>query len=398
MTSPSSDEQQPWILSVRLDRLAGTATFVRSDRKQAVFEVGSSVDPTSSIVATTWVPKANAMAFETDRGDSVVAELPTVDDLAPLNGRPVVYLDQNQWSTLANVVHAPERLTVAEGEAAEALIDMAAASKVVLPLSAGHMSETCKWTNRDRRYALALTILKLSRGWQMRDPLELRRSEIRRALLARYRDEHPAQPAPFTLEPEALHGPNRDRGPFVAPADFPEDYALTFRAQTSIASAFDVMLDAEHIEVGPSPGWVERFQGFTDWLGAQPRDNRRLRHSRTDAFFLSDILNEVAAECPRAGITAEEMSDWTLNHSSDDISVMPSLGLFREAMREKLLNPGTRWEDNDLADLMYLTCGAGYSDHVVAERSFASQIDRAVRRLGRTPNVHRNLFELLAAL
>ena len=171
----------------------------------------------------------------------------------------------------------------------------------------------------------------------------------------------------------------------------PEDYALTFRAQTSIASAFDVMLDAEHIEVGTSPGWVERFQGFTDWLGAQPRDNRRLRHSRTDAFFLSDILNEVAAECPRAGITADEMSDWTLNHSSDDISVMPSLGLFREAMREKLLNPGTRWEDNDLADLMYLTCGAGYADHVVAERSFASQIDRAVRRLGRTPNVHRNL-------
>lgn len=398
MTAPSSDEQQPWILSVRLDRIAGTATFVRSDRKQAVFEVGSSVDPTSSIVATTWVPRANAMVFETDRGDSVTAELPTVDDLAPLNGRPVVYLDQNQWSTLANFVHAPERVPVAEAEAARALIDMAVASKVVLPLSAGHMSETCKWTNRDRRYALALTILQLSRGWQMRDPLELRRSEIRRALLARYRDEHPAPPAPFTLEPEALHGPNRDRGPIVAPADFPEDYALTFRAQTSIASAFDVMLDAEHVEVGPSPGWVERFHGFTAWLGTQPRDDRRLRHARTDAFFLTDILNEVATECQRAGITAQEMSDWTLNHSSDDTSVMASLGLFREAMREKLLNPGTRWEDNDLADIMYLTCGAGYADHVVAERSFASQMDRAVRRLGRTPNVHRNLSELLAAL
>jgi len=264
MTEPSSDEQQPWILSVRLDRLAGTATFVRSDRKQAVFEVESSIDPTSSIVATTWVPRANAMVFETDRGDSVAAELPTVGDVAPLNRRPVAYLDQNQWSTLANVVHATGHVPRAEAEAARALIDRAIASTVVLPMSAGHMSETCRWTNRDRRYALAVTILKLSRGWQMRDPLELRRSEIRRALLARYRDEHPAPPAPFTLEPEALHGPNRDRGPILAPADFPEDYALTFRAQTSMASAFDVMLDAEHIEVGPSPGWVERFQGFTD--------------------------------------------------------------------------------------------------------------------------------------
>ena len=206
MTAPSSDEQQPWILSVRLDRLAGTATFVRSDQKQAVFEVRSSVDPTSAIVAMTWVPRANAMVFETDRGDNVAAELPTVDDLAPLNGRPVVYLDQNQWSTLANVVHAPERVPVAEAEAAHTLIDMALASKVVLPLSAGHMSETCKWTNRDRRYALALTILKLSRGWQMRDPLELRRSEVRGALLARYRDEHPTRPFDHQRSRHIGHG------------------------------------------------------------------------------------------------------------------------------------------------------------------------------------------------
>lgn len=398
MAAPSSDGEQPSILSLRWDRLAGTATVVRSDRKLATFEVDSAVDPTSSIVATTWVPSANAMVFETDRGDSIAAELPTIDDLSSLNGRPVVYLDQNQWSTLANVVHAPDRVPAAEVEAAHALIDMAVSSKVVLPLSVGHMSETCKWTNRDRRYALAHTILKLSRGWQMRDPLELRRSEIRRALLARYREEQPPPTVPFTLEPEALHGPHRESGPTVAPAHFPEDYALTLRAQISIASAFDVMLDTEHIEVGASPGWVKRFQRFTDWLGSQPRDDRRLRYARTDAFFIADISNEVATECLRAGISAQEMSDWTLHRSSDDIAVMPSLGLFREAMREKVLNPGTRWEDNDLADFMYLTCGAGYADRVVVERSFASQVERAMRRLGRAPTVHRNLSELVAAL
>ncbi|MCK8676479.1 hypothetical protein [Streptomyces lichenis] len=55
--------------------------------------------------------------------------------------------------------------------------------RIVLPASAGHYAETGKRFSNEKRYKLALTILQQSRGWQMRDALEVRRQEIRRALL-----------------------------------------------------------------------------------------------------------------------------------------------------------------------------------------------------------------------
>lgn len=53
------------------------------------------------------------------------------------------------------------------------------------------------------------------------------------------------------------------------------------------------------------------------------------------------------------------MSDWTLNHSSDDIFRMPSLGRFR-ARREKLPNPAPAGRTTT-SPTLYLTVAAGYA-------------------------------------
>jgi hypothetical protein len=42
--------------------------------------------------------------------------------------------------------------------------------------------------------------------------------------------------------------------------------------------------------------------------------------------------------------------------------------------------------------MMYLTSAAGYCDHVVGERTHASHILNALRRLDRPSHVHRNLL------
>lgn len=149
--------------------------------------------------------------------------------------------------------------------------------------------------------------------------------------------------------------------------------------------------------MGSSPGWVDKLQRFTEWISTEPADPCR-RRQRTHVLFIADIGKELATAAHAAGVTPEQMSDWTLRHSEDALSEMPALGLFREALHDKVLEPRTQWEDNDLTDLMYLTCAAGYADHVAAERGLVSKMEQGLRRLGRTASVHRRLTDLVAAL
>lgn len=345
-----------------------------------------------------WAPTASLVQFETLSGDRIVGELPQLNDPAPRRGRPVIYLDQNHWSTLARAMHAPERVkSDAERQAALDLADLADNRLVILPMSAGHMSETGKWGDGTARYELALTILQLSAGWQMRDPLDLRRLELRSAFALRFKHYCLIPPRVFTLEPGAMHGADRRGDRYEPPADFPPEAAFVVRALTDLSGNFDALLDTEHIAIPPSSGWADRLQGFTNWLASEPRDPHR-RRQRTNAFFLSDFGMELPEEASRAGISPEQLSEWMLSHSDSDVKRLPSLGLFREVLREKILNSTTKWTSNDLTDMIYLSCASAYADHVVCERQMASQIVSALHRLDWTANVHRNLVELVSAL
>jgi hypothetical protein len=47
---------------------------------------------------------------------------------------------------------------------------------------------------------------------------------------------------------------------------------------------------------------------------------------------------------------------------------LPFLGRVLEVTCARLRNPADRWVNNDLNDLHFLACAAGYADHVVAEK------------------------------
>lgn len=384
--------------SVRIDQVAGTATFTLPGGGRRKFSLTSMVhNPGSAIATITWEPGVPLVRFETGAGHTLVAELPTAADPTPTGGRPVIYLDQNHWSTLANTIHEPRRVPGRELEAARQIIDLALARKVILPMSWAHVAETCKWTRSERRYRLAITILQLSRGWQMRHPLDVRRSEVREAFL-RYATHNSAPPPTFTLEPDAIHCGHRRGIALHPPEGFPPDLAYSHHALVSTSAIVDTMLDAEHVPLGDVSGWVEGLDRFTAWLASKPADLGHLRRSGTKTFFLADLSTEIPEEACAAGLTANEMSDWTLNRSDADFAAMPMLGLFREVMGDKLVNATSRWEENDLIDLMYISCAAGAADHVVTERSLGAYMRQAVRRLGRSANIHANLGDLSAQL
>ena len=381
-----------------MDRATSTITLVRSDKKEAKFPLtGSPFEATSRIARMSYAPDASLVYMETIHGEDMFAELPTVDDSAPRHDRPVVYLDQKDWSALANTLYEPMKVPDAERHAAEKLIAWARNKKILLPMSSGHMAETCKWTNDKERYRLALTIVQLSSGWQMRDPLDVRRFELRQSFTTRFKDVGLRPLEVFTLEPHAIHGETRGQKRPDVPDDFPPDIALAFQALLSVAATFDTMLDADPVAIDPSPGWVERNQRFTDWLAGEKSRSSLQERQSVDAFFIADKQTEIAEEAFRSGITPDEMSQWVLNERDSQVAVMPCLGLFRETLQGMNLNHA-RWEDNHLTDLMYLTCAAGYADYVVAERSLAGYMQQALKRMDRPINVYRRIQDLVPVL
>lgn len=55
-------------------------------------------------------PWRRSVFFKTTRGDGFSSRFGSRFNLSPLRDRPVVYLDQNQWSTLSKSSHAPWRV------------------------------------------------------------------------------------------------------------------------------------------------------------------------------------------------------------------------------------------------------------------------------------------------
>ncbi|WP_432536425.1 hypothetical protein [Kineococcus arenarius] len=391
------------IIGVTMNRDDSTVAFLRADGKEARFPLEASPFPETSTVASLhWTPTDDsftgpALLAITVTGDTVAFELPSSDDDEQLAGRPVVYLDQNQWSTLSKASDTSSRIPVEDRQAALRLAELAYSGALVLPASSGHYHETTKWPDDAARYQLGLTILQLSRGWQLRDPLQVRRDEIR----ASYEQMFFGGPAPrarsvVSLMPDVLHGPARGGPSVAAPLDFPPDFAAAYKALLSATVSIDVMLDRNHIPYTAPTGWVRVNQELSDWLDQQPLDSQQKRKS-VDNALLHDLQRELAEEAQSSGIAAKQMSEWLWQHPAR-LPALPALGLFREVLHDRHLNRGLTWKPNDLTDMLYLSTAAAYADVVVCERTMGSALQRGLARLGRTTPVFRRLSEAVPAI
>lgn len=345
-------------------------------------------------------PWRREVFFKTARGDGFSSRFGSRFNSSPLRDRPVVYLDQNQWSTLSKSVRAPWRVqSDDELEAAWRLIGLASSGRVVLPLSAAHLGETGSFGNDEGRYELAVTIMSCSGGWQMRDPLQVRAGEFRQVLALS--SGRPAAPLPdvFTLEPYAALDPaTRERSsPREAPAELPAEWTYAYTASLSSMVYASMMLDQQATPRGDMAGWVQRMQEFSTWLSGETNRTKPQRRRAAEVFMFSDATREVAQASFDAGLSLSEMSAWTQATWHLPELGAPAISLFRATMIDKLLGSG-RWEGNDLTDLFYLCTAAGYADHVVGERRTIGLLQQSVRRLRTPVTLHRTLTSLMKAL
>ncbi|MDP8931394.1 MAG: hypothetical protein M3O70_23200 [Actinomycetota bacterium] len=386
------------IAAVGMDLQRSRAEVVLKDGRRLVAPITASLPlKHPDRLAQVWLrDDLTVMHGVTIEGDIFTSELPVMAPGDPLRGRTVVYLDQKDWRTLRDFRMGDlATLAEAEVEAAQRLIAGVEANEVVLPFSSGHLMETAAWGDQRRRYEVALTMAQLTRGWQLRDPLDVRIREIRSALTHRSaRAVHDAGDV-ITLSPNAAHVARFE--PYRAPIDWSPEQALASEALVSLAAYYSVILDVEPTPRGQVQGWADRQQQFTDWLATQEL-TKKLRDSAIDGFFLDDTITEIARAAHGVGISLSQLRSWMELGAPRDIPRMPSLSLFREVLRERHKNPTSTWRTNDLTDMAYLTCAAAYAGHVVAERHFTHHLQKAVERTGTQVGVHRSISALMPAL
>lgn len=386
-------------VSMALDRASGTAEIRTVDGVVYRTPLGAApFQGTSRLVRTEFLPRLGVLQATTDVGDAVEYDVPVHDGHAhATGGRPVVYLDQNHWSALSDALHSGGKPAPPEDqEAALRLADLARRRRIVLPASGGHLFETGKRFDAERRYRLGLTIAQLSRGWQMRDPVQVRRDELHDMFRRRDGDGTGLRTTPvFTLAPDVMFGAWRDALP-TEPQQIDQDGALPpdaralSRALISATVSIDVLLDAERTPPGQNTGWADANQRFSDWLDGEQRDAQQKRNC-VDAFLLSDLQRDVAEKAFAAGSTPEQMGAWVLAGFGRGLSGLRSAGVYREAVQQRHLNVGTTWRPNDLTDLVYLSCAVAYADVVVCERQMAAVFRQASRRTAATAGTHSRL-------
>lgn len=164
----SADRYKYW----HVDYRNGAIRIVRQDGQVLDDKLEAKYRRTNSQVATSTFDWEKWRIWSmTTRNDVILTEGFNPASPPPLNGRPSVYLDQDRWRTVADVLHDPARVRdLDERRAAQDLIRLTNDGGIVMPLSTGHLLETAGLRG-DRRYQIGVAMAHLAGGWQMRNPL-----------------------------------------------------------------------------------------------------------------------------------------------------------------------------------------------------------------------------------
>jgi hypothetical protein len=249
MTEPSSI---PPVARFRLDTEARMAIVTMGDGTELSTPT-TTPHPWDALSSAEADLATRELTMRLRSGESFVVELgPRGETDAPGTERAVVYLDQRHWITLAQRLNSPDSVADRDREPAERLIELSRSKLIVLPLSSANLWEIAP-TGPHRR-DVAMTMIKLGRGWQLRDPVSVRGQELRRSMAR----ESPAQAeAVITLEPGAIFN-----------ADLPS--SETSGAPESWNQLFDRITTAEASLAALD--WSSELERL------RPLDRRRARH------------------------------------------------------------------------------------------------------------------------
>lgn len=389
-TTISADRFKYW----HVDYQNGSIRVGYQDGQVLDSELETRYRPVNSQVATSTFDWENWWIWTTTtRNDLILTEGFNPASPPPLNGRPSVYLDQNRWRTVADVLHEPARVKdLSERRAAQDLIDLAGNGRIVLPLSTGHLIETAGLYG-DRRYEIGVAMAHLAGGWQIRNPIDLWKHEVDRSIRERLgRTENAPVQHPIVTEPGALFGSDTSLGITDETPDMDKFMAML----TMPSVILDTLVDPERVPKNPSAKWVTHHAAITAQIHAEhlPKEQRRQLARRR--YWNENIGYYTAAYRRLTNSTDFPMfSDSELARLFAD---SPMVGLVSELFIRRFIDHTSKWKRNDLVDMFHLSSAAAYADYVCAEAHTGTQLRDAQRALGRPETVFTTLPDLFNAI
>jgi len=313
---------------------------------------------------------------------------------------PIVYLDQCHWITLARAQFARHKIRSSdEHAAADFILKAAGNGRIRLPLSGAHMIETAKAGDRPRRRHLADTMLSVYDDWHMSNPIVVRGGELTRALTQQ--DTSLDRDQVFNQHPGTPFGDNilyvcSDQTlplqvqRLVEKLSWRYAWADVLRSDVYEATEWAAALEAIQ-------GWVWTHQELLAYLKLHPtkRDLRVVAAART----LDDLQQELAAAARQVGLTIDELEQRL--HSGNLVEFfqqLPFVGRVMEITHLRLRTPQDVWVDNDLIDLLFLSCAAAYADFVVAEKKATHLLRQAAPQTSSGATVFATLSDLSRVL
>ncbi|MGW3497983.1 hypothetical protein [Streptomyces sp. NPDC001020] len=324
----------------------------------------------SSLEAISYYFDTRTVQVVTKSGHSFEVDMSEGGDASPVDGRKVIYLDQCHWSTLAKRLNGGN-VAPSEASAADKFIHLAKSRDLILPMSAGHFLETTA-TYGEKRVGLASTILSLSRGWRMRYPIQVRKDEVRSLVSARAREVPWTPPPIFTLDAAGMFD---ERLPQEGANGFPAEVARLLDQLTCIAADYDTLMEPYQIESEKIGIWESTYTKVMNDPEFRSLSKAR-RRGASHGLVILDMSTEVARIFSEFGIAGDKVPEFA-QHLHANVPSMPFWGLYADALNFRLSQGNTKWQSNDLIDMLYLSCAAGYADLVVAERAATNYLNAA---------------------
>jgi hypothetical protein len=369
----------------------GTAEIVLADGASRVFRSPKLIQSEDTAIRKAAVDYRKwTMTLELPLGP-VDIELgwPGKRDLPPAT-RPVVYLDQNHWSTLAAVTWRPSA-RVGEGEKAAAarIVELARNRAILLPFSSAHAVETGP-LHGQRRLQHASMVLELSRGWQMRNPVDIRARELQQDLAG----EDPKAPGVFTLEPNVVFAGQGSRLPSANPIE------ETLKRLSWMTAVYETFLDEDEPDMTDARAKAERWAALHETVSSSMvgLGSQKKRRQIAREFLLTDLQVEIATGASARGVSPARTAAWRAERLESGLASLPYVGRWEEVLFHRLSNTGERWVRSDLFDLNFLSAAAAYADVVVGERKTIEYLSRAQRAAAPGATVCSKLHEALGRI
>lgn len=386
----SADLYKYW----HIDYQNGSIRIVCQDGKVIDDELEAKYRRTDSQVATSTFDWEKWWIWSTTtRNDLILTEGFNPASPPPLNGRRSVYLDQNRWRTVADVLHEPARVKdLNERRAAQDLVRLANDGGIVLPLSTGHLIETAGLRG-DRRYEIGVAMAQLAGGWQIRNPLDLWKHEIDRSVRERLglMEDAPVL-YPIVTEPGAIFGSDTALGITDETPD--RDKFMAMLTMPSVI--LDVLVEPERTPKNPATNWVTHHAAITSQIHAEhlPKEQR---HRLARRRYWNENIGFYTAAYRRLTCSPDfpTFSDTELARL---FAASPMVGLVSELFIRRFIDHMSKWERNDLVDMFHLSSAAGYARYVCAEAHTGTQLRDAQHALGRPVTVFTTLDDLVTAL